>query len=1128
MSIDRFKSFKHASLLFNKGFNCIVGPNASGKSNICDALLFSLGESSLRRLRVPRLDQLINATAGRKISSLAKAHVKLEFVGDERIELSRGVRADGKTVYRLNGKRMTRQEALEVLKKHHVHVDETSTIAQGEINNLINLNPKQRRELIDIAAGIKEFDHKKAEALSELEKVSIKISTAQATLNERLGFLKELEKEKEAAETYLKFSKRIKELNYSILTKRKGAVHGSLEDYAKEISKLEEKKKSIEEKISGSAKKITELSEERQKITKVLSDSSDALTGTNSKLAETEKELNALEVKLGTGNATINDSEKLMVSLEEEIKKTQERISGNETEIGSLKDGISRLEAETERLSSSQGISEVIAGKKIKDLSSSLQYLEKETTELQEMTSKLHSSSDLVEANRSSALKELSAVNAGIDQENESVLKSKEKERVLSAKKAYLKKMEEEMREQLIALSKAQDTIDAELIELKQQRALSRGRDNLVYDRLKSSFNRQSGFYGAVAELCSYEPEYAEAIEAAAGAHFGYIVVESIDAANAMIQYLKKNGLGRATFIPLQELNVNEEKKEKDLKAVNDLLTFDSKFEKVFTYLFNNTYLVDDVEEAKKLGIGRHRYVTISGETVERSGILTGGSRAKFVSIASIDKQLGELESTKSKIANEIKQTNETAFSTRKETALIEMEETSLNVLMQESSKRLKLHEENKLNLESELNESENEMRSIKESEAAAKKESDRKMSELAKTRQELQLAYDENLRESVEAARNGMKKEQLEGLERARKELEETRIRYAEMQKENKMLESSKNEVAAKLKDKKELIAKTRKETEADLKRKMELNAHKEKVDEELRNSSKHTKELYGKLDAINTELDSLNKEQGAANTRFENMSKQINEIMVKKGQMEVRFNDITAELSAYGDANIGLIEGDAEEMEKEVGVMNAKITSLGNVNLKAPEVYEEKAKSAADASEKVNTLETEKRSVLSMIEELDSKKLNAFIYTFNEVNKNFAKLYNYIFPESAHIELENMNAPLESGLDIKIEDGKGFKRLSLLSGGEKSLISLMLIFSIHMCKPSSVYLFDEIDSALDKENSKKLSQLMKEMSKDAQFIVVSHNDSLIVNADAAIGVIKADGESKVVGIEISNIRNK
>ena len=207
---------------------------------------------------------------------------------------------------------------------------------------------------------------------------------------------------------------------------------------------------------------------------------------------------------------------------------------------------------------------------------------------------------------------------------------------------------------------------------------------------------------------------------------------------------------------------------------------------------------------------------------------------------------------------------------------------------------------------------------------------------------------------------------------------------------------------------------------------------------------------------------------------------------------------------------------------------MLGVKISELGNVNLKAPEIYEEKRKSVDEANEKVSTLEAERRAIISMMEEIDSKKMSAFVATFNEVNKNFSKLYTYIFPGAAHIEMENMEDMQNGGIEIKIESGKGFKRIGSMSGGERSLISLMLIFSIHMCKPSSIYLFDEIDAALDKENSKKLSQLIKELSKNAQFIVVSHNDSLIFNSDAAIGVVKTEDESKVVGLEVSKVRNE
>lgn len=1133
MSIDKFKSFKHVSLLLNKGFNCVVGPNGSGKSNIGDALLFSLGESSLRRLRVSRLDQLIHTAPNKKLSSLANAHVKLEFDGDERLEITRGVRADGKSAYRLNGKRMTRQEVLEVLKKHNVHIDETSTIAQGEINDLINLNARQRRELIDIAAGIKEFEFKKKEAMSELEKVGAKISTAQATLGERLGFLKELEKEKVAAESYLSMSKRLKALTHSILTKRKNAVQVTLKDSEAEILKLEEKKKALCEKLEASSIKIAAMSEERQKITKVLSEGSDVLNGSNQKLADLTNEINVLEVRISTGNASITEARKLVFALKEEMSRAEEKVKINEAEIALLKSKISDFETRVKNIGSAEKYggevsADSAAGARIKDMGAALQDIEKAVVELREMLAKLYSDMTLTEARKDSSLKELETLNESAKQDRGMMAEAEGMARATAAKKAQMQKGEAETQNELDELYKTQSLIDSELLELKQQRAMARGRDSSANERFRSAFSGKPGFYGAAADLCRYENEYAEAIEAAAGSHFNYFVVESIDVANSMIQHLKSNNMGRATFIPLQELNVAAERKEKGLQAITDLLTFDEKFEKVFSYIFNNTYLVKDSDEAKRIGIGKHRYVTITGETIERSGILSGGSRTKAISAAAIERRLADLEKTKTNIAASIKGAGDSLFMLRKEAALADMAVSSSSSLAADCAKKLGKYGERRLIIEAELCEMNNDLKELGEAEAAAKKESELKAQELLKTKQELQAAYDETIRESYEAARSGMSKEHMKELEALRKALEELRIKNAEMQQENKMITENRHELEKNISEKGSIMENTQKEIAADAKKQADLNAVREKAEQESKKRDKHARESYEKLEEINKQLDMFNKEQGTFNASSDTIAKQVQDAMVKKGQMEVRLNDITAELNAYGDAGTEQVTGEIETMEKEANLLNAKISALGSVNLKAPEVYDERSKSVSDATEKVNTLETEKRAVLSMIDEIDLKKLSAFTTTFADVNKNFSKLYNYIFPGAARIELEDTNDPLNCGLDIRIEDGKNLRRLTLLSGGEKSLISLMLLFAIHMCKPSSLYLFDEIDVALDKENSKKLSQLIKEMSKEAQFVVVSHNDSLIVNADAAIGVVKTNGESKVVGIEISTIKGK
>ncbi len=477
---------------------------------------------------------------------MSKAYVRLEFGGDKEIVLVRGVRADGKTAYRLNGKRMTRQEVLEVLKAYNIHIDETSTIAQGEINRLINLNAKERRELLDLAAGIKEFEYKKKEAMSELEKVGIEDKHRAGYADRRMGFLKELEKEKEAAEKYIEMSKRMKELKYSILTKRRTSVQGTIEGFTAEIGKLEEKKKALEDKIARTAKRIIELGSERQKITTLLSESSDELSGTNKKLSDMGEEINALEVRIGTGNASIEEAGRLVESIQKEIEGNEQKIGANEAEISQFREKIQELEAKVEKSSkTSEQASEINSGARMKELSFALQGIEKNVAELQDMLSRMRESGAQLEAGRSNMQRELSEVKGRAEEESGAIAEAKDRARAASERKESLDKAERELQEQIDSLVKTQGSIDSEMIELRQQRAMARGRDSFAYDRLRNAFTKQDGFYGTAAELCNYESQYAEAIEAAAGSHFNYLVVDAIGTANDMIQYLKKNGLGQ-------------------------------------------------------------------------------------------------------------------------------------------------------------------------------------------------------------------------------------------------------------------------------------------------------------------------------------------------------------------------------------------------------------------------------------------------------------------------------------------------------------------------------------------------------------------------------------------------------
>ncbi len=616
------------------------------------------------------------------------------------------------------------------------------------------------------------------------------------------------------------------------------------------------------------------------------------------------------------------------------------------------------------------------------------------------------------------------------------------------------------------------------------------------------------------------------AIETAAGSRFDYLVVDSISNAKAIIEHMKRNNLGRATFIPINELNIDARREKIDERSIISMVAFDKYYEKVFGYIFVNTSLIDDIEDSKRIGIGKKRYVTLAGDLVEQSGVVSGGSQRRRVSIAVIESDIMHLSEERDRLRKRISEAEARLLSIRKSVATLEMEITScrreVNYLDSEAGR----HEESAEKMESSIKSLESKLRSIGDRRDSLLGERRVLNEKMENSKKALQRLYNEMLQSSRELNKKGARKELIEKEKKLRKELEELKIRSAEMKKENELLKERLGEIKKQSDSSKEsakIYGGIIKEKGA---RKAELEKRMKEIEEIIANGSESGKKVYEELNKIDAEIGESGSRKGSLSAEISMIEREINEIRIERGQLEVRLNDLKAELTLY--SNLEAIDGKLEEMEKEASVLAARIADLGNVNLKAPEIYLEKSKDVEEAKSRIETLGYERDAIMRMIEEIDSKKLETFMSTFTAVNKNFSNLFGYIFTGKASIILSNEKDPFSSGLEVKIIEGKKEKLLHSMSGGEKSLVSLILLFAIHLCKPSQIYVFDEVDSALDKENSKKLSFLIKEMSKNSQFIVVSHNDSLIVNADAAIGVVKSNEESKAVGIEIASMIKK
>ena len=513
LTLHNFKSFKYAKINFNRGFTCVVGPNGSGKSNVCDALLFALGELSLKRMRVGNSSSLVNYSAHTRRDEGSKhASVKVVFSGDQPVEIMRMITTDGKMGYKLNGKTTTRQEIIDVLKAHKCDIDETNTISQGEITKFLDLSPKERRELIDSAAGVKEFDDKKGAAMKELERVEQKMGEANILLNDRLGFLKELEQEKNEALRYMALSDSIKRLNYSLLKQREQQVTFEYEQVMAGRIGATATEAAAREAISQIGQQIDALNAERTAVSEKLNKRSVEVGQTNMVLEQLSRDMAVKESQSINVDSTVQANAQRASKLKAELKQIEAQSDGNKAEYMALNaelEGksamLAGLDSEMERFASTFRNYDSYM-KKINELSSASNEasstLIKHQFELEQLSARV---------------KQIEEENARCAGELQKLTQYKE-ERVTATQRANQSKQEamqrlteseQEIKEYEVKL----EQLSSDIIETRGALA-TYGPSDRVAEVLKKAVG--AGLHGRAYELCSYENKYAAAVSAAA------------------------------------------------------------------------------------------------------------------------------------------------------------------------------------------------------------------------------------------------------------------------------------------------------------------------------------------------------------------------------------------------------------------------------------------------------------------------------------------------------------------------------------------------------------------------------------------------------------------------------------
>ena len=1152
-----FKSFgKRTELLFGTDFNCVLGPNGSGKSNILDALCFVLGKAGSKGLRAEKSANLIY-NGGKTKNQASEGEVSIYFdnsskvfpTEDPVVKVTRIVKKDGFSKYKINDKTRTRQQILDLLSVAKIEPDGYNIILQGDVNRIVEMSTIERRQLVEDIAGIGVYEEKKNKAIKELEKVEQKMKEVDIILTERKTHLNELKKDRDQALKYKGLRDRIDQNKASYLKIQIDRKEKNKEKLDKDTEECNDKIKKINENIDSIKKIINEKQTEMQKLNEELEKRS------SKEQLEISKQVENIKVSLAANKNRINNLENELLRIAQRKNQLKKDLSDTSEKIDELIKKKKKLEETIgEKKKNENELKKKIEAfkkkEKIEDIADIEKKIDAFDKNIEEKQKKIHS----LREDQQNLLREIDKLDILTQTADERIAKVEEVQKENKEQMLKLKNMRTEFKRLTLELNKKLtddssysvklDELRNKLIKDSEELSKLKARKETINEiaagdvaikKILEDKNKLKGIYGTIAQLGNVNAKYSLALEVAAGPKIKSIIVEDDSTAAKCINYLKENKLGVATFIPLNKIKSAqirpEIEKMKSINGVHDLainlISFEPRFKKAFSYVFGNTIVVDNINVARRIGIGQAKMTTIDGDSAELSGVMHGGFRQRKglgfqekevkSNIFDLEKNVEKLRDEINSSTTERKKNEEDINQSRREKHELEGEiiklEKSLHLEdsdLEISKQRKKGYIENRKEVDKKIQEIEKNI-SLSNSE----------LIELQSEKQKLREKITQLRRPEVLAELNTFeqrKNEVLQEINNAGLEIKNTDVQI------NDILNRDKENISNILKQ----------QEKEEQKFENELSSLKNKIKEqekELTAKEEEEKEFYSKFRGLFNKREAIEKGirknedkiQGK-NDLMRNLELSLNTATINNASIKANLAGLYEEFKQY--ENVKIIIKPEEELKKEISEFEKMVEKIGSVNMRALDIYEAVEKEYDELLKKKETLIGEKDDVVNMMNEIEQKKGGLFTKTFDAIDENFKRIFSLLTTKGeAFLELENKEKPFEEGLRIKVRlTGNKFLDIHGLSGGEKSLTALAFIFAIQEYEPASFYVLDEVDAALDKHNSEKLSKLIREYSKKAQYIMISHNDSVISEADSLYGISmeKETGLSKVVSLKL------
>ncbi|UCE11637.1 MAG: chromosome segregation protein SMC [Candidatus Thorarchaeota archaeon] len=1181
-----FKSFgrETVTIRLNPGFTCIVGPNGSGKSNVVDAVLFVLGQLSAKTLRANVFSDLLYSPPKPDMPPRAKAaSVELHFNNTDRklqieadkVVIERELDESGKSVCRINGKTVTRTQVLEVLGSIGVDPNGYNLVLQGEIAQIVKVSPNDRRKLIEEIAGISAYDEQKERAMKKLAESEANLGKVDMQLQERRRQLERLELERTDALRYNSIQDQIRQIKIDntawnlIKQKRRiEAIDHTLQQRAVEAENLQNQTKEIEKGILESEAEIEDIDAEVDRIAgadaKLVSEQYGLVSAAQDHAAadldraksefdrtwqereSLEGELRSVKDEIEQSEQQIEEQEKKLSRLDVEIEETSKEVarleSRLENEQSSLLEATHRLQDLNKQMAAlDEGVSEVRSALKSDRRELGLVYEELQDTEegLRKTLAELEELDDIYPAKRT----KLEEAEETEKAKRAELYDIEERLKTVDAEVRESSKVVGSARDELIRLEARKEALrEAEEAFLKRRRAIAKVLE------LRDS-GTVAGILGTVAELGTINPDYAVALEVAAGNRLSHIVVEDEHVATECVNTLKRERVGRSSFIPLSKIKTRAPgkpvKEEGVVGYALDLVSFDSKVRPAFEFVFTDTVVTEDFESAKRLGFKGRRAVSLDGDLVERSGLITGGHYQRVATGLSLQE-----EDRSPDVAERLGGLEEILESLKTQQEDLRKQKSVLDRELQDLSKKNYRDRMDLERIEESLEEKKTRVVTLEEkleSSKALTKALEQQISELQERDTEL-TAHREDVRSRRDGVNETLVKSDVANITQEGKDLKEILEHYKRERETllgeitglrvglDERLRPRMDDLDGRLKKFNDLLPtleKDVKDLEGRLAEKQkqfeDLKLERERIDGAVKDKRVYQLELKEKLRNLRLELEETRENQT-------NNEKAVYRLTSERGRLETDSVALFAELDSFCEAQeeVSKREQKEEPTRREIDNMDEKILELqreleamGLVNLKSIADYEIEREKYDEIVDKKRRLEDEHKEILAFMEEIEAEKTRKFLQVYNDIADNFSSVFAKLSPGGeASLMLENPEHPLMGGITVRSKPrGKDLVTLDAMSGGEKTLTGLALIFAIQLYSPASFYVFDEIDAALDDVNAHNVALLISEMAKSSQFVVVSLRDTTVRKADLLIGVSNQDGISRIVSVDLEEV---